>query len=91
MDFYGIDFEGEYSLLGDEFPEIPALYIIYTEKACLYMGSTDNLKQAIEENEHAQQWIKLAEGKDIFIAFHAESDPESRQDIEGYLREKMKI
>lgn len=90
VDFYGIDFEAEFLLFGDEFEELPGIYVVYTEKSCLDMGATENLKTAIEEHQNTREWLKLAGKNDIYIAFHLDKDSESREDKIAHLKKKMK-
>lgn len=89
VDFYGIEFEAEYFLFGDEFSDLPGVYIIYTEKAVLEIGITERLKTTIEEHSNTREWLKLANGDEIFVAFNMDNNPESRADKEVYLKAKM--
>ena len=89
VDFYGLSFEAEYSLFASEFEALPGVYVVYTEKSCLDIGSTDNLKESIETHKNTREWLKFAGKDEIFVAFHLDEDKESREDKEAYLRSKM--
>lgn len=88
-DFHGYTFEAEFSLFSDEFEEAPGVYIIYTSKACLDMGTTENFKESIETHLNTREWVSLSEGEDIYVAFYYEEDPEVREEIVSHLRNKM--
>lgn len=89
-DYYGISFEAGYSLFGDEFEEIPVVYIIHTSKKTLEIGQTINLKKFLEETDHAKDWVKLAEGDDVLVSFDLDEDEDSRKDKVAHLKSKMK-
>lgn len=89
-DFYGLTFETDYSLFGDEFKELPGVYVVYTERSCLEIGETDNLKLAIETHANTRSWINNSNGETIYVAFHLDSDLESRVDKKLYLTSKMR-
>lgn len=89
-DFYGLSFDTDYSLFGDEFEDLPGVYVIYTETKCLDIGQTDKLKTAIEAHPNTRTWVLSSNGEEIYIAFHLDIDQESRVDKKGYLRAKMK-
>lgn len=89
-DFYGLSFETDYSLFGDEFADLPGVYVIYTEKVYLDIGQTDKLKTTIETHPNTRVWILNSNGEEIYVAFHLDPDLGSRVDKESYLRYKMK-
>lgn len=88
-DYFGIFFEAEHLLFGYDFEELPGVYIVYTEKDCLDIGETGNLKISLETHKNTLEWIKQADDEDIFVAFHLDDNQESRKDKELYLRSKM--
>ncbi len=88
-DFFGYDFEVDYNLFGDQFQEAPGIYIIYTAKACLDIGSTKTLKTSLETHPHTAKWITLAEGEDILVALYFEDNDRQRENITSFLRSRM--
>lgn len=90
VDFYGYEFEAEIPLFGTEFVSLPGIYIVYTPKIYLEIGSTENLQVVIEENNNTREWIKLAGGEEILVAFRLDNNEERRKEKEAYLKSKMK-
>lgn len=88
-DFYGLDFEVDFSVFDESFEDIPAVYVIYSEKVCLEVGQTTQLKTTIETHPNTREWIKLSNSKQIFVAFHFDADFESRVDKQVYLKSKL--
>lgn len=89
-DFFGLEFETDFSLFGDNFENLPGVYIIYTPKICLDVGQTSDLKTAIETHPNTRDWIKLSGDEAILVAFHFDDDLESREDKLLYLKTKLK-
>jgi hypothetical protein len=87
--FYGYDFEADFSLLGDEFEEVPGVYVIYNEKDCLEIGETENIKETLETNEHTRNWVKLSQELEIYVAIYPEDNEEARMEVVNHLKEKM--
>lgn len=90
-DFHGIQFAAEFDLFTDtdDFEDTPAIYVIYTEQGCIEIVSTDHLKTDVETNTNAPKWLKMADGKNIFVAFHFDDDADSRQEKVKHLKSKM--
>jgi hypothetical protein len=86
---FGIDLESDYSLFCDEFENAGAVFVIYTPKKCLEIGSTDNLKEALEMHEHTKEWLDLSAGNELMVAFYPEEDPIKREEVKEFLIEKM--
>ena len=89
-DFYGIDFEVEYSLFADEFESVPGIYVVYTSKICLEIGESEDIKMSLETNEHTRDWINLSDKQDILVAIHLDPDKNSREDKVLHLKARMK-
>lgn len=87
--FFGYEFETDYNLFGDEFEEVAGVFVIYTPKAYLDIGTTENLKTSLETHQNTADWIRLSEGEEILVAFYLEEDPGKRVEIESHLRVKM--
>lgn len=88
-DFFGIEFEADYLLFSDEMKSLPGVYIVYTEKACLEIETTEDFKNSVETDGHTRDWLELSKGNDIYIAFHFDKNKESREDKKIYLKSKM--
>ncbi len=89
-DFYGIEFEVDFSIFDESFEDIPAVYVIYNSKTCLEVSETNKLKAEIETHPHTREWLKLSGKDSIFVAFHFDDDQESRDDKVRYLKNKLK-
>jgi hypothetical protein len=88
-DFYGFDFEEGFDLLGDEFEDIEAVYVIYTEQGVLEIGETYQLKTTLETHENTRNWVNASPKQQILVAFHPDKSTASRLDKVSYLQEKM--
>jgi predicted GIY-YIG superfamily endonuclease len=88
-DFFGYDFEADFMLFADEFEEVQGVYIIYTDEACLDIGTTTNLKESLETHSNTRDWVKTAGKKDVFVAIYKEDSESERQEIRDYLKDKM--
>lgn len=89
-DFWGISFDQDYTLFIDELEDEAGIYLVYTDKVFLEVGSTRNLKDTIETHPNTHDWLQKVGKAEIFISFHKDSDEESRQDKEAYLKSKFK-
>lgn len=89
INFFGYDFEGGYLLFGDEFVPEPGVFVVYTDKLCLEVGESGNLREALETHNNTLEWIKVAGSDDIFVAVYLEPDEESRREVKEHLHSKM--
>ncbi|MBF8250292.1 MAG: hypothetical protein HW400_893 [Candidatus Levybacteria bacterium] len=87
MNIQGYNFEGPW-FLGQEFSNVPGIYVVFTNSLWLDVGETDKLGDRINGDNHERKpdWIKNTNGNQIKIAFFRESNSENRLKIESYLR-----
>lgn len=90
MDIAGYNFEGPW-LLGQDFNNVPGVYVIYNPRAWLDVGETDKLGQRINNNAHERQpqWISNSNTLQIYIAFLRMGDAQLRLTIESQLRQTL--
>lgn len=87
MDILGFNFEGPW-VLGQNFNDVPGIYVIYSGQTWLDVGETDKLGQRINGDNHERkpQWIKQSSGYPIRIVFLRVPDQKERLMVESRLR-----
>jgi hypothetical protein len=88
MKILDYDFEVPWTL-GHTFNNVPGIYIIYSGQSWLDVGETDKLGQRIngENHERKPQWMRIASGNTINIAFLRVNSLQDRLFIESRLRQ----
>ncbi len=90
MNIQGYNFAGPW-LLGQNFIDVPGIYVVYNNNLWLDVGETDKLGQRINSNAHERQpqWISNSNGLQIWIAFLEVGDQNTRFFIESELRRSL--
>ena len=89
--FYGYEFEADLNFFADleRAQEIPAVYVVYTNKKCLGIGETTELKTALETHADTRDWMKASDREEVYFAFYFDPLESSRKEIVQFLIEKM--
>ena len=87
MNISGYTFEGSWAL-GQEFNNVPGIYVIFTDQVWLDVGETDQLGNRINGENHDRKpdWIRHSQQRQINIAFLREASSDARLRIEAHLR-----
>lgn len=85
VNIQGYNFQGPW-VLGQDFNDIAGVYVIYTSQNWLDVGETDKFGERMNNHERKSDWIRVAGGLQINIAFYGVPNGQQRLNIESSLR-----
>lgn len=87
------NFEQPYILRLTNFPDVPAVYVVYTvlngKTIWLDVGEAGKLGNRIANHDRKNCWLNHAIGSEIYIGFKQEGDEFTRRQIEVDLRNRI--